>query len=656
MIAVVQVSEALTTALERSHLTVVESTSVQHIEAATGGGALLEVMVIGTSVSDPVQWASRAYQIDPALSVVIFGADSLQCQRIRTALRFAPLIGRDVTCTEAQPGGVDAILGAAERTRARRKHQRTLRTLDAKLEPLTARKLPFRERYAAQLMELAPVGIILTDGDSQVVSANAEAARILGVSEREMIGAQLGSERLGLDATTLAELLASAASEPGRPRTIERRSERQCSTLEARAVLVEVASGSGYLLVLQDVTQRLALEKQKNDALAQAEAASRLKDEFLATVSHELRTPLNAVLGWARILRSQIAPEKRAKAIETIERNSLLQAQLIEDLLDITRITTGRLRLEVERVELIPVIEAAIETMRPSVEAKQIRLSQTLDTRAGAISGDPQRLQQIVWNLLSNAVKFSPKGGAVRVLLERIESHIELTVSDNGQGMAPEFLSAAFESFRQADGSASRRHGGLGLGLAITKHLVELHGGTIHAHSDGVDKGASFTVKIPLAAAQARGSERPPRSERPDALGELVAPPELVRLRVLVVDDEHDSRELIGDLLTNCGAIVRMAASTPQALEELDAFRPDVIVSDIGMPGEDGYAFMAKLRARPKERGGVTPAAALTAYARAEDRRRALHSGFQMHVAKPVELDELLTVVATLARMSKLMQ
>ena len=409
-------------------------------------------------------------------------------------------------------------------------------------------------------------------------------------------------------------------------------------------------------MVFQDITRSIALETQKDEALARAEAASRLKDEFLATVSHELRTPLGAVLGWARLLRTQLAPEKRERALETIERNALLQSQLIEDLLDITRITTGKLRLEVDRVELVPIIEAAIETVRPSIEAKQIHLTQTLDTRAGAISGDAQRLQQVVWNLLSNAVKFSHKGGHVRVLFERIDSHVEITVSDKGQGIAPEFLSLAFESFRQADGSTTRRHGGLGLGLAITKHLVELHGGTIHAHSEGLDKGASFTVKLPLASVRAKRTTRTARAGAFDPRAELEAPPELLHLRVLVVDDEEDSRELVSDVLATCGAIVRLAANVQQALQEVDSFLPSVIVSDIGMPEEDGYAFIAKLRARPRDRGGVTPVAALTAYARAEDRRRALQAGFQMHVAKPVEPSELLAVVATLARMAKLVQ
>jgi CheY-like chemotaxis protein/two-component sensor histidine kinase len=373
-------------------------------------------------------------------------------------------------------------------------------------------------------------------------------------------------------------------------------------------------------------------------------------------VSHELRTPLNAVLGWARLLHTQLAPDKRERALETIERNALLQAQLIEDLLDITRITTGKLRLEVERAELVPIIEAAIETVRPSIEAKQIRLTHTFDTRAGAISGDPARLQQVVWNLLSNAVKFSPKGGHVRVVFERVDSHVEITVSDNGQGISPEFLSEAFESFRQADGSASRRYGGLGLGLAITKHLVELHGGTIRAHSEGIGKGATFTVKLPLASVHA---ERPTRAARAGVFkpqAELDVPPELLHLRVLVIDDEQDSRELVRVVLATCGAVVRLAANVEQALQEVEAFLPNVILSDIGMPGQDGYAFISKLRERPRDSGGVTPVAALTAYARAEDRRRALQAGFQMHVAKPVEASELLAVVATLARMAKLMQ
>lgn len=657
-IALVEVSAELHEALARSHLSVVDCETVQSVEqhAAQVGGEL-DALVIGGSVSDPVQWASRAYRVDPGLSVIILGADLRQCDRIRAALRFAPLIGRDVVCSEAREQSAVAVIEeSAARTRARRMHQRTLRAFDTQLAPKNVQQVPLRERYAAQLVELAPVGILVTDAERRVVSANTEAARLLGVTEREMLGVTLGSGRLGADPIKLSALLATATSEPRPPIIIERRTERGTSMLEARAVSIREDSGTGYLVVFEDITQRVALEAQKDEALVRAETASRLKDEFLATVSHELRTPLNAVLGWARLLRTQHAPDKRERALETIERNALLQSQLIEDLLDITRITTGKLRLEVERGELVPIIEAAIETVLPSIEAKQIRLTQTLDTRAGPISGDPQRLQQVVWNLLSNAVKFSPKGGHVRVLFERIDSHVEITVSDNGQGIAPEFLDAAFESFRQADGSSTRRHGGLGLGLAITKHLVELHGGTIHAHSDGIGKGASFTVKLPLASVRADRPVRNARSGVFDPQAQLEAPPELVHLRVLVLDDEEDARELVGDVLTNCGATVRLSASVEQALAEVDAFMPSVIVSDIGMPGEDGYSFIAKLRARPREQGGAIPVAALTAYARAEDRRRALHAGFQMHVVKPVEPSELLAVVATLARMAKLMQ
>jgi PAS domain S-box-containing protein len=654
-IALVEVSREIHGALARSHLSLADCDSVQSVERhAAQAGEPLDALVIGGSVTDPVQWATRAYRIDPGLGVVILGADRQQCDRIRSALRFAPLIGRDVICTEShEESALAAIEQCAARARARRTHQRTLRAMESQLAPSRAQPIPPRDRFAAQLVEIAPIGIVVTDAECRVVSANAEAARILGVTEREMLGVTLGSGHFGFDGTKLNELLASVTNEALPPTIIERKLKRVTSQFEARAVAIREESGTGYLMLFQDVTQRIALEKQKEEALARAEAASRLKDEFLATVSHELRTPLNAVLGWAQMLRTQLAPEKRERALETIQRNALLQSQLIEDLLDITRITTGKLRLEVERADLITIIEAAIETVRPSIEAKQIRLAHTLDTRTGAISGDPQRLQQVVWNLLSNAVKFSTKGGRVRVLLERIDSNVEITVSDNGQGISPDFLHAVFESFRQWDGSSTRRHGGLGLGLAITKHLVELHGGTIHAHSEGLGKGASFVVKLPVASIR---SEDRTRAGRLPVQTEIEAPPELLTLRVLVLDDEEDARELVANVLADCGAIVRMAANVEQALEEVDAFSPSVIVSDIGMPHEDGYSFIAKLRARPRERGGVIPVAALTAYARAEDRRRALQAGFQMHVGKPVEPNELVVVVAALARMARLLQ
>lgn len=382
---------------------------------------------------------------------------------------------------------------------------------------------------------------------------------------------------------------------------------------------------------------------------AEAERANRTKDEFLATVSHELRTPLNAIMGWSQILRRGKYDETSMRhAMETIERNARSQAQIINDILDVSRIITGKLPLEVRPVELSDVINSAVETVCHAAQAKGIRIQTMLDTNAGPVSGDANRLRQVVWNLLSNAVKFSAKGGRVQVRLERANSHVEIIVSDTGRGITPEFLPWVFDRFRQADSSASRVHGGLGLGLAIVRHLVELHGGTVHAFSAGEGKGATFTVSLPLMIGKPRESliEQARPADEQDLSDELM--PSLHGLRVLIVDDEADAREMLRAMLTPCGAEILTASSAAEALEEVRRWRPDLIVSDIGMPGEDGYSLIRRVRALGAEESGDIPAIALTAYARSEDRIRALASGYQLHVPKPVEVQELAMAIASL--------
>jgi len=378
--------------------------------------------------------------------------------------------------------------------------------------------------------------------------------------------------------------------------------------------------------------------------------ANRLKDEFLATVSHELRTPLTAILGWAHLLRTGQLDEKNAAgALETIERNARAQSQLIDDLLDVSRIITGNLRLDIRQLDPGSFIEPAIEALRPAAEGKDVRIRKVLDSGVAFVAGDPARLQQVVWNLLSNAIKFTPRGGTVQVRLERINSHIEIAISDTGIGIEPEFLPYVFERFRQADQKRTRRHGGLGLGLSIVRHLVELHGGTVHVDSPGEGRGTTFFVKLPVVPVQQKGdpAERvhPPEG---DSFASYDSPERLEGLRVLVVDDEVDTRELFRVALGKCGAEVLTAGSAADALAAIEEGRPDLLVSDIGMPGEDGYELIRKVRALPAERGGKIPAIALTAYARTEDRVRALRAGYHMHISKPVELAELLTVMASL--------
>jgi PAS domain S-box-containing protein len=387
-------------------------------------------------------------------------------------------------------------------------------------------------------------------------------------------------------------------------------------------------------------------------ALRHAEESSRLKDEFLATVSHELRTPLTAILGWAHMLRTgQFDSKSYSTAFETIERNARAQAQLIEDLLDVSRVITGNLRIDVRPVDPNSFIEAAVEAVRPAAEAKGVRLQKVIDTGLVSVPGDPMRLQQVVWNLLSNAIKFTPRGGRVQVRLERVNSHVEIAVSDTGAGIAPEFLPHVFDRFRQADGTTTRRQGGLGLGLSIVRHLVELHGGTVRADSPGEGRGSTFTVLLPVAPVySSHTSEERVHPAARETLPAFECPERLDGLRVLLVDDEPDTREMLKAGLGRCGAELTVAASAAEALTEIRKRPPDVLVSDIGMPEEDGYELIRKVRALPAEQGGNVPAIALTAYARTEDRLQALRAGYQMHVTKPVELTELAAVVASLAR------
>lgn len=395
-----------------------------------------------------------------------------------------------------------------------------------------------------------------------------------------------------------------------------------------------------------DKEEMLASERA---ARGEAERMNRIKDEFVATLSHELRTPLNAIIGWAQILRRGGDVEDIREASEVIERNARVQATMIEDLLDASRITSGKLRLDLQSIDLTSVVLAALETISPGAQAKGVRMERLLDPlHQVRISGDPTRLQQVFWNLLSNAVKFTPKGGKVQVLVERIDSHVEVSVSDTGQGIEPSFLPHVFDRFRQQDAASNRKHGGLGLGLSIVRHLVELHGGTIYARSAGEGLGATFVVTLPLRAvseAERRTGVHPTRATGPLDDETL----DLKGVRVLLVDDEADARSMMRRILEDCGAAVVTAGSAEEALVAYDAGSFEVVVSDIGMPGLDGYAFIKRLRQLESQAGRPRcPAVALTAYARAEDRRRVLLAGYQIHVAKPVEPAELTVVIANL--------
>jgi signal transduction histidine kinase/CheY-like chemotaxis protein len=395
--------------------------------------------------------------------------------------------------------------------------------------------------------------------------------------------------------------------------------------------------------------ERRQLLESERSARTEAERASATKDEFLATLSHELRTPLSAILGWAYILRSRRMSEAELQeGLKVIERNARMQTELIEDLLDMSRITSGKMRLDVQPVEPVTFIEAALETVRPSAEAKGITLSKLLDPAAGPVMGDPNRLQQIVWNLLSNAIKFTGKDGRVQVLLERVNSHVEITVADTGIGIKPEFLPHVFDRFRQADPSATRTAKGLGLGLSIVKHLVEQHGGSVHVTSPGERQGATFSLRIPLTIVHR--TTAPGERIHPKGIGGIATDfkrSDLSGVTVLVIDDQADARDLIQRVLADCDATVITVGTAAEALRAVEGERPDVLVSDIGMPDVDGYELLRRVRALGHARGGRVPAIALTAFARSEDRTRALRAGFLVHVSKPVEPAELIATVAS---------
>ena len=515
-------------------------------------------------------------------------------------------------------------------------------------------------------------GIIGKDLNSIVTSWNSGAERIFGYTEDEMIGTSImrlippnrqaeeleilgrirrgerfdhfetirlakGGRQLSVS-ITVSPIKDSAGHVVGASKVVRDITERKKAEAALKKAVTEAEAAN---------RERLQLLDSERAARSEAERASRMKDEFLATLSHELRTPLNAVLGWAHILRSgELKAAELKQGLDTIERNARVQAQIIEDLLDMSRIISGKVRLAVKQIDLPAVLNESIEIVRASAEAKGIRLQSLVDPRAGPISGDFDRLQQVFWNLLNNAIKFTPKGGQVQVLLERVNSQIEASVIDTGEGIAPEFLPYVFDRFQQGDASTTRRHGGLGLGLAIVKQLVELHGGYVRVKSAGIGKGTTFTVHLPLNTFERDNhscSQATPRTNQP------LPNVSLINIHVLVVDDEVDARELVKRLLEMAGATVSTAASASEAIKRILAARPDVLVCDIGMPAEDGYSLIQKVRVIEKGQGTALPAVALTAYARLEDRTKAIRSGFQNHLAKPVEPAELLAIVKSLA-------
>ncbi|WP_016876817.1 ATP-binding protein [Chlorogloeopsis fritschii PCC 9212] len=580
------------------------------------------------------------------------------------------------------------------------------------------------QRYRLFVEGVKEYAIFMLDPNGLFINWNIGAERILGYQEAEIIGRHF------------RYIFTPDAIERGQPEQVLRTAVREGFSKENRwhirkdgthfwsyCVIIPLRDRDGNLRgfskIMQDLTERKQAEEEREQlllreqaaravseaALCAAEAANRSKDDFLAVVSHELRTPMTAILGWVGMLQTGRLDEARAKdALETIERNANLQMQLIEDLLDISRIVQGNLSLNFGRVDLVEAIAQALEVVQPVADAKSIQIESALDTSVEPIWGDSDRLQQVVLNLLSNAIKFTPNGGRVEVRLSKvletrdwglgtrkrtrrqgdketrgedvnygsapitqypipnprspISNYAQIQVSDTGKGISPDFLPYVFERFRQADSTSTRSSKGLGLGLAIARHLVELHGGTIAAQSQGIGQGATFTVKLPLTAipssedAQTNNTAQIQPPTITEDAAPLDNPPKLDGLRLLIVDDEADTRKWISTVLQECGAEVIAVGSTGEALASLEQFKPDVLVSDISMPDEDGYTLIRKIRELEPEMGGRIPAVALTGYARVEDYRQAIEAGFQLHVAKPVRAIELVAVVASLGRMS----
>ena len=534
-----------------------------------------------------------------------------------------------------------------------------------------------RSRLAA-IVDSSDDAIASKDLNGVITSWNTGAERLFGYTAQEMVGQPaallMPPERLDEEADILEQIRRGEVVD--HYETVRRRKDG--TLFDASVTVSPIRNNRGQVIgaskIARDITDRKqveeararlsALVREANERLVvgsvrahtmteDAEQANHLKDEFLATVSHELRTPLNAIMGWARMLGSkQLPPDRASNALVIIDRNASALAHLIDDLLDVSRIVAGTLHLAPEPVDLVAVAQAALDAVRPLAVTKNVHLAFSPDLQAiETVSGDAGRLEQVIWNLLANAIKFTPEGGRVDVFISPSKGHMEVRVVDSGEGISSDFLPHVFDRFRQADGATTRRHTGLGLGLAIVRQVVELHGGTVHASSPGVGRGATFTVRLPISAGEARGGQAAGLGKRRTAASTASPVPRVPRLdnlRILVVDDSADGRTLTSLVLTQAGASVKAVASAREALQWLEVERPDALVSDIGLPDEDGYGLIRQIRQDEAEHGGFLPAVALTGYARAEDRARSLAAGFQAHVSKPVEPVELTAAIATI--------
>jgi PAS domain S-box-containing protein len=525
-----------------------------------------------------------------------------------------------------------------------------------------AQKLSESEARARRLSDSGVIGVIFWTRDGRLVDANDAFLRMVGYDREELRSGQLRwtdmtpPEHQWLDARAFAEMDLTGICAPYEKEYVAKDGRRVPILLGV--AYWEGSRDSGVAWIV-DVSARRAAEAERDrllaserQARAEAEAANLSKDQFLAMVSHELRTPLNAMLGWGRLLKSgTLDAARRDRALDVIERNAIAQAQLIEELLDISRIVSGKLSLDVAPFDPRVVIDSAVDTVRPALDSKRLTLHLSVPPQTSPIRGDAHRLQQVAWNLLSNAAKFTPPGGKIEVTLEQAAGETVLSVSDDGQGIAPAVLPFVFDMFRQGDSSITRKFGGLGLGLSISRHLVELHGGSIAAFSEGPGRGATFVVRLPSVGASELGSVSVESPRRPAARARRDA--ELADVKVLVVDDELDARELVATILGAAGALVVTVPSALAALTLLSEERFDVLLSDIGLPGQDGYALMRAVRGHEATDVRGIPAAALTAYARREDRARATEAGYQLHLTKPVDPSNLVDVVASLARLGE---
>ena len=569
--------------------------------------------------------------------------------------------------------GAGEVIDHYETVRVRKDGQRVevsltvspIRTPDGRIIGASkiARDLSRTQRIQSDALRLAAIvdstddAIVSKDLNGIVMTWNPAAEAMFGFSASEMVGQSIRriipDDRQDEEDEVLSRI--RRGDRVDHYETIRRRKDGTPIpvSLTVSPILSQGGRVIGASKIARDITDRKRAEDERQHLLQIARESSRLKDEFLATLSHELRTPLNAIVGYVRMLRAGLLTgDKQSRALDIVSRNVTSLTQMVEDVLDVSRIISGKVRLELQSVELPAVIEAAVLTMRPTADAKGVGFEAIVDPLTPVVSGDPERLQQILWNLFSNAVKFTPRGGRVQVRLERVRSHVEITVTDTGLGIPAEFLPHAFERFRQADSSISRAHGGLGLGLAITRHLVELHGGRIAVASDGPGKGSTFRIELPVRIVHGEGPFSQPEHAQPVQADAAIAVPQLRGIRILAVDDDRDSLALVREILEPTGATVVTADSGEQALQSLDRARPDVLLADLAMPQMNGYQLIDRVRRSERLEIRSIPAVAFTAYARSEDRTKALRSGFQMHLAKPIDPAELMAAMAAVAKRS----